>query len=52
MCRVLGRFEEAKLHIERALAVEDAMGAAPFRARSQQELELLDALETGPPQAR
>jgi tetratricopeptide (TPR) repeat protein len=52
MCRVLGRFEEAKIHIERALAIEDVMGAAPFRARSQQELELLGALETGPPQGR
>lgn len=41
LCRMLGRLEEAKVRLERALEIERRMGAAPFCARTRDELEIL-----------
>ena len=38
LCRMLGRFDEAKTRLRRAIAIEEALGAAPFLERSRKEL--------------
>ncbi len=43
LCRVLGLWEEARTRLERARAIEMALGAEPFLRRTQTELDSLPA---------
>jgi tetratricopeptide (TPR) repeat protein len=46
LCRVLGRLDEARHHLQTAVEIETRMHAAPFLARSEQELaRVVEALE-------
>jgi transcriptional regulator with XRE-family HTH domain/tetratricopeptide (TPR) repeat protein len=38
LCRLLGRLEEAEVHLRRAMALEERSGARPFLARTRGEL--------------